>query len=55
MRLRLAGESEWQAIPVTRPYTENSRGLGLAEDFLVHLDTNGIFGGFGHGASFGER
>ena len=31
VRLRLAGDSEWQEIPVTRPYTENSRGLGLAD------------------------
>ena len=29
--LRLAADSEWQEIPVTRPYTENSRGLGLAD------------------------
>ncbi|MCO5212494.1 MAG: Gfo/Idh/MocA family oxidoreductase [Caldilinea sp.] len=31
VRLRGAGDSEWQEIPVTRPYTENSRGLGLAD------------------------
>ena len=31
VRLRLTGESEWTEIPVTRPYTENSRGLGLAD------------------------
>jgi len=29
--LRKAGEREWAQIPVTRPYTENSRGLGLAD------------------------
>ena len=31
VRLRAAGDSEWKEIPVTRPYTENSRGLGLAD------------------------
>jgi predicted dehydrogenase len=31
VRLRLAADSEWQEVPVTRPYTENSRGLGLAD------------------------
>ncbi len=31
VRLRLAGENEWKEIPVTRPYVENSRGLGLAD------------------------
>ena len=31
VRLRLTGESEWTEIPVTRPSTENSRGLGLAD------------------------
>jgi predicted dehydrogenase len=31
VRLRLAADSEWKEIPVTRPYTENSRGLGLAD------------------------
>jgi len=31
VRVRLAGESTWSEIPVTRPYTENSRGLGLAD------------------------
>ncbi len=31
VRLRLAGENEWRDIPVTRPYVENSRGVGLAD------------------------
>ena len=31
VRLRRAGEHEWQEIPVTRNYTENSRGLGVAD------------------------
>lgn len=31
VRLRLAGDSEWKEVPVTRLYTENSRGLGLAD------------------------
>lgn len=31
VRLRLAADDEWKEIPVTRPYTENSRGLGLAD------------------------
>ncbi|MDW8107682.1 MAG: Gfo/Idh/MocA family oxidoreductase [Armatimonadota bacterium] len=29
--LRRAGESEWQEVPLTHPYTEQSRSLGLAE------------------------
>lgn len=31
VRLRRAGEKSWQEIPVTRHYTENSRGLGVAD------------------------
>jgi predicted dehydrogenase len=31
VRLRLTGDNAWREIPVTRPYTENSRGLGLAD------------------------
>jgi predicted dehydrogenase len=31
VRLRLSAENEWKEIPVTRPYTANSRGLGLAD------------------------
>ena len=31
VRLRLAGRDAFEAIPLTRPYTENSRGLGLAD------------------------
>ncbi|HAJ35695.1 MAG TPA: oxidoreductase [Chloroflexi bacterium] len=31
VRLRMTGDNAWQEIPVTRPYTENSRGLGLAD------------------------
>lgn len=31
VRVRLSTENEWEEIPVTRPYTENSRGLGLAD------------------------
>lgn len=31
VRVRLSTESEWTEIPVARPYTENSRGLGLAD------------------------
>jgi predicted dehydrogenase len=31
VKVRLAAESEWKEIAVTRPYTENSRGLGLAD------------------------
>ncbi|MCS7273499.1 MAG: Gfo/Idh/MocA family oxidoreductase [Fimbriimonadales bacterium] len=29
--LRRAGDSEWQEVPLTHPYTEQSRSLGLAE------------------------
>jgi predicted dehydrogenase len=31
VRLRRAGETEWTTIAVTRPYTENSRILGVAD------------------------
>lgn len=31
VRLRLAADNEWREIPVTRPFTANSRGLGLAD------------------------
>lgn len=31
VRVRRAGQSAWEEIPVTRPYTGNSRGLGVAD------------------------
>ena len=31
MRVRRAGAREWSQIPLTHPYEENSRGLGLAD------------------------
>jgi len=31
VRLRAAGEEGWRDVPVERPYTENSRGLGVAD------------------------
>ena len=31
VRMRPAGSVIWRDVPVTRPYTENSRGLGLAD------------------------
>lgn len=31
VRLRLAADNEWREIAVTRPFTANSRGLGLAD------------------------
>lgn len=31
VRVRRAGSSEWSAIPLTHPYAENSRGLGVAD------------------------
>jgi len=31
VRIREAGEDVWREVPVTRPYTKNSRGLGLAD------------------------
>lgn len=31
VRVRLAGEQEWTDIPVTRPYDDNSRVLGVAD------------------------
>lgn len=31
IQLRRAGSNEWEDVPVTWPYTDNSRGLGLAD------------------------
>jgi predicted dehydrogenase len=31
VRIREAGDDGWRVVPVTRPYTKNSRGLGLAD------------------------
>jgi predicted dehydrogenase len=31
VRLREADDDTWHEVPVTRPYTKNSRGLGLAD------------------------
>ncbi len=31
VRIRSAGEDDWRDVPVTRPYCDNSRGLGLAD------------------------
>jgi predicted dehydrogenase len=31
VRMRGAGSVIWRNVPVTRPYTKNSRGLGLAD------------------------
>lgn len=31
VRIRRAGEAEWTEVPITRPYAENSRGIGLAD------------------------
>jgi predicted dehydrogenase len=31
VRVRLAGDDAWREVPVTRPYADNSRGLGLAD------------------------
>jgi predicted dehydrogenase len=31
VRLRRAGDEEWREIPIARPWTENSRGIGLAD------------------------
>jgi len=31
VRLRRAGDVLWSDVPVTRPYTKNSRGIGLAD------------------------
>lgn len=31
VRLRRAGETEWTEVPVTRPFTENSRCVGVAD------------------------
>ena len=31
VRIRLAGDKEWREVPLTHGYTENSRGLGVAD------------------------
>ncbi len=31
VKLRLAGEDQFKEVPITRPYAENSRGLGVAD------------------------
>jgi predicted dehydrogenase len=31
VRIRLAGEGEWRDVPLTHGFTENSRGLGVAD------------------------
>jgi predicted dehydrogenase len=31
IKLLQRGETTWQAVPITRPFTENSRGLGVAD------------------------
>lgn len=31
VRIRRAGADDWSEIPITHPYTENSRGLGVAD------------------------
>jgi predicted dehydrogenase len=31
VRVRLKGKSEWEELPLTHIYTENSRGLGVAD------------------------
>ncbi len=38
VRLRMAGEKEWTEVPITRPYNENSRILGLADMVQGVLD-----------------
>jgi len=45
VRVRRAGSSEWSEIPLTHPYTENSRGLGVAD--MAHA----IHSGRAHRAS----
>jgi predicted dehydrogenase len=31
VRIRRSGDSEWQEVPLTHPYAENSRGIGVAD------------------------
>jgi predicted dehydrogenase len=39
VRIRLAGDKEWRDVPLTHGYTENSRGLGVAEMVsAIHAD-----------------
>ena len=37
LRLRRAGAEAWEELPLTRPFQDNSRGIGLA-DMLASLD-----------------
>lgn len=34
LRVRRAGDAEWEELPMTRPYAVNSRGVGLADMVL---------------------
>ena len=45
VRVRAADDETWRDVPVTRPYTRNSRGLGLADMAA------GLRGGVAHRAS----
>ena len=45
VRIRGADDEIWRVVPVTRPYTKNSRGLGLADMAA------GLRGGAAHRAS----
>jgi predicted dehydrogenase len=35
VRIKLAGEADWREVPLTRGYTENSRGLGVSDMALA--------------------
>ena len=39
LKIRLKGEKEWTEIPLTRPFRENSRGIGLAD--MLDADASG--------------
>lgn len=39
LKIRLKGEKEWTEIPLTRPFRENSRGIGLAD--MLDADSDG--------------
>ena len=36
LKIRLRGEQDWTEIPLTRPFAENSRGIGLADMLHAH-------------------
>lgn len=39
LKIRMKGEDDWTEIPLTRPFADNSRGIGLAD--MLHAQATG--------------